>query len=84
MKRPTATLLCVAAATFMATFDGAAVQMALPILQARLAASVQAVQWTMSSFLLMSTALLLPAGRAGDVFGRERVWRAGVAVFVLG
>jgi MFS family permease len=76
-------LFVVASGSFMVIFDGAAIQMALPILQERLGATVQGVQWAMTAFLLMSTAVLLPAGRAGDVFGRDRVWRAGIGVFAV-
>ena len=84
MKRAWATLVFVALGTFMATFDGAAVQMALPVLNRQLAAhGVHAVQWVMTAFLLVTTAALLPAGRIGDVYGRDRAWRAGIAIFAL-
>jgi EmrB/QacA subfamily drug resistance transporter len=83
MERRTATLLAVATATFAATFDGAAVQMALPVMRRELGAGIYAVQWVMTSFLLVSTAALLPAGRFGDVHGRHRAWRLGLIVFTL-
>src|SRR5882762_8105224 len=67
----------------MVIFDGSAVQMTLPIIQRNLGGSIPVVQWTMTAFLLVSTSTLLPSGRAGDVLGRERVWRAGIAVFVV-
>jgi EmrB/QacA subfamily drug resistance transporter len=67
----------------MVIFDGSAVQMTLPVVQQSLGGSIPEVQWTMTAFLLVSTSTLLPAGRAGDVLGRERVWRAGIAVFVV-
>jgi EmrB/QacA subfamily drug resistance transporter len=68
----------------MSTFDGAAVQMALPVLNRQLGANgAAAVQWVMTAFLLVATATLLPAGRIGDLYGRDRAWRAGVAVFAL-
>jgi EmrB/QacA subfamily drug resistance transporter len=66
----------------MVIFDGAAVQMTLPIIQRTLHGSIREAQWTMTSFLLVSTSTLLPAGRAGDVLGRERTWLAGILVFV--
>jgi len=84
MKRANVTLLCVAVGTFLATFDGAAVQMALPVLNRELSSSgVHAVQWVMTAFLLVATAALLPAGRIGDVWGRNRAWRAGLGIFSL-
>jgi MFS family permease len=66
----------------MVIFDGAAFQMALPLIQRSLGGTAAQIQWTMTAFLLFSTSTLLPFGRAGDVLGRGRVWRAGVLVFV--
>ncbi len=82
MARSKLALLAVAAGTFMVTFDGAAVELALPVLRREFDRPLTDVQWVMTGFLLASTAVLLPAGRAGDVFGRARVWRAGVVLFV--
>src|SRR5262245_56519535 len=55
----TRTLVAVATGTFVATFDGAVVQMVLPVLQRGLGAGVHAVQWVMTAFLLVTTAALL-------------------------
>jgi EmrB/QacA subfamily drug resistance transporter len=76
-------LLCVAGGSFMVIFDGAAVQMTLPVIQRTIGGSIQEVEWTMTAFLLVSTSTLLSSGRAGDVLGRDRVWRAGILVFVI-
>lgn len=84
MTNPGRALLVVAVGTFLVTFDGAAVQMALPMLNRDLQASLLDSQWIMTAFLLVSTAGLLPAGRAGDLWGRGRVWRAGLGLFVVG
>ena len=67
----------------MVIFDGAAFQMALPLIQESLGGTAAQVQWTMTAFLLLSTSTLLPFGRAGDVLGRGRVWRAGILMFVV-
>lgn len=83
VKPRTIALLAIPVGTFMVTFDGAAVQIALPVLQRDLGTTVGNVQWTMTGYLLVSTVLLLPAGRAGDTAGRERVWHWGVGVFAL-
>jgi MFS family permease len=83
MSRPTKLLLCVAGASFMVIFDGSAFQMTQPVLQRSLGGTIQEVQWSMMAFLLVSTSTLLPFGRAGDVLGRDRVYRSGIAVFVV-
>jgi MFS family permease len=83
MKRWAGILLPVTAMSFMTTFDGSAVQLALPRLGRELGVDVDEVHWVMSAFLLVSSSTLIQAGRLGDVLGRERVWRAGVLLFVL-
>jgi EmrB/QacA subfamily drug resistance transporter len=81
MRRSTKLLLYVAAGSFMVIFDGSAFQMTLPVIRQSLGGTIQEVQWTMTAFLLVSTSTLLQFGRAGDVLGRERVWRSGIVVF---
>lgn len=83
MKRETAILYVVSIGTFVTTLDGASVQMALPVLHRALSATVANVQWTMSAYLAVSTAALLPSGQAGDVFGHGRIWRAGLGLFTV-
>src|SRR5690348_7733352 len=68
--------------TFLVTFDGAAVQMVTPRLERALHADIRAVEWTMTAYLLVTTAAYLPAGRLGDDHGCARVWRAGLVLFV--
>lgn len=44
-------------------------------------ASFQSVQWVVLSYLLAVTALVVSAGRLGDLFGRRRLMLAGIAMF---
>ena len=54
---------------------------ALPTLTHEFAATFQDVQWVVLSFLLVTTSLVVSAGRLGDVVGRRRLLLIGVAVF---
>jgi EmrB/QacA subfamily drug resistance transporter len=83
MKRQRAVLYLVSLGTFVTTLDGASVQMALPVIHRALSATIADVQWTMSAYLAVCTATLLPSGRGGDVFGYRRAWRAGLALFTI-
>lgn len=65
----------------MAFIDGTAVNVALPVLQDDLGASVAGVQWVVESYALFLAALLLTGGSLGDRFGRRRIFAAGVAIF---
>lgn len=84
MRNSWRALVAITTGTFMITLDGAAVQLALPEMQRRLGATVVEAQWAMTGFLLLTAAALLPGGRLGDIYGRDRCWRAGMTVFAVG
>jgi EmrB/QacA subfamily drug resistance transporter len=65
----------------MAFIDGSVVNVALPAIQANLAASVSSAQWVVNAYMLMLGALILVGGAAGDRFGRRRVFALGVTIF---
>lgn len=65
----------------MAFIDTSVVNVALPAIQADLAAAVREAQWVVNAYMLMLGALLLVGGAAGDRFGRKRVFIVGVAIF---
>jgi EmrB/QacA subfamily drug resistance transporter len=65
----------------LAFIDGSVVNVALPAIQADLAASAQIVQWVANAYLLTLGALMLVGGAAGDRFGRRRVYTLGILVF---
>lgn len=67
----------------MGFIDGSVVNVALPALQADLAASVRGSQWVVNAYMLMLGALILVGGAAGDRFGRRRVFALGVVFFTL-
>lgn len=61
--------------------DGTVVNVALPILQRDLGASVGETQWVVESYALMLSALILVGGSLGDLFGRRKIFSFGVLVF---
>lgn len=54
---------------------------ALPTLAVGFHASLPQVQWVVLAYLLATTALVVGAGRLGDLFGRRRLLMAGIALF---
>lgn len=56
---------------------------ALPTLAASFEAPFHDVQWIVIAYLIAVTALVVAAGRLGDLFGRRRLLLAGIAVFAL-
>lgn len=53
----------------------------LPTLAAAFDSPFQDVQWVVLAYLLTVTALVVGAGRLGDIFGRRRLLLIGIAVF---
>ena len=78
--RPNLVLLVVGLGTLLGAMAGSAGNIALPDLASDLGLSVDLAGWTVSSFLLASTVLLLLAGRVGDLVGHRNVYLAGFAV----
>jgi EmrB/QacA subfamily drug resistance transporter len=74
-------LLC--AAQFMMVLDFSIVNVALPAMQIDLGFSQQNLQWVVSAYSLAFGGFLLLGGRAADLFGRRRVFMAGLGLFTL-
>jgi EmrB/QacA subfamily drug resistance transporter len=67
----------------MAFIDSSVVNVALPAIQADLAATMRDAQWVVNAYMLLLGALLLVGGAAGDRFGRRRMFVIGIAVFTV-
>lgn len=55
----------------------------LPVLADAFGAPFQHVQWVVLSYLLAITALVVSAGRLGDLVGRRRLLLGGIVLFTL-
>jgi EmrB/QacA subfamily drug resistance transporter len=76
-------LLVIATAELMLVLDDTIVNVALPSMQRSLHLSTPHLNWVISFYALAFGGLLLAGGRAGDLFGRLKVFRLGIAVFTL-
>ncbi|RFU40279.1 MFS transporter, partial [Actinomadura logoneensis] len=63
--------------------DATIVGVLLPQLVSDLRLSTASAEWVTSVYALVFAALLIPSGRAGDLFGRRRMIVLGVAVFTV-
>lgn len=66
---------------FMSLISVSIVNVALSSIQQELGASSSALQWVLTGYALAFGVLLVASGRAGDVFGRRKLFIAGIAVF---
>src|SRR5215218_6784665 len=76
-------LLLVCAAQLMIVLDGTIVNVALPAIQGSLGFSGAGLSWVVNAYLLTFGGFLLLGGRAGDLFGRRRVFAFGLALFTF-
>jgi EmrB/QacA subfamily drug resistance transporter len=73
-----------AAVAFMAQLDLFIVNVALPTIGASYhGASLSGLSWVLNAYAIIFAALLVPAGRLADHFGRRRFLLIGVLVFTL-
>lgn len=70
--------------TFMSTLDGSIVNIAMPIMSKEMNISLSRIEWVVSIYLIVISALLMFFGRLGDVIGKSKVFRIGTAIFILG
>jgi len=76
-------LTVTAFASFLTPFMGSSVNLALPSIGEEFSLNAVTLNWIVSSYMLTTSMLLLPAGRAGDIIGRRKMFMAGMVVFTL-
>src|SRR5919197_3034575 len=74
-------LVVVCLAQLMIVLDTTIVNVALPAIQRELHFTQGNLTWVVNAFLVTFGSFLLLAGRLGDLFGRKRVFLAGVVIF---
>src|SRR5664280_2919220 len=67
----------------LVVIDSTIVNISIPAMIAGLGTDLPHVEWVLNSYTLVFAALLIPAGRLGDMFGRKRVFMIGLALFGL-
>jgi EmrB/QacA subfamily drug resistance transporter len=77
-------MVVLAAVAFMAQLDLFIVNIALPAMSRSFAgAGLSSLSWVLNAYAIVFAALLVPAGRLADHFGRRLFLLVGVAVFTL-
>src|SRR4051794_33582812 len=79
---PNLALLVIASAQLMVVLDATIVNIALPHIRTALHfTDIADLSWVLNSYTLVFGGLLLLGGRAGDLFGRRRMFMTGVLIF---
>ncbi|MDQ2742283.1 MAG: MFS transporter, partial [Chloroflexota bacterium] len=67
----------------MVVLDASVMNVALPSIQTGLHFAPGDLQWVINIYTLMFGGFLLLGGRAGDLFGRRRLFIVGLVLFSL-
>ncbi len=81
MVNPNTVLLITVLASFSTPFMLSSINIALPVMAADLKLDAMALGWISLSFLLAAAALVVPMGRAADIFGRKKIFTLGFVIF---
>ena len=77
------TLGAVVPGLFMIMLDNTVVNVALPSIQRDLGIGADELIWVVNAYALVFGVLLLSGGKLADLFGRRRIFIAGLALFSL-
>ncbi|MEU1183692.1 MFS transporter [Streptomyces sp. NPDC005820] len=71
------------AGQFLVVLDVSVVNVALPSIRANLGMSPSGLQWVVNAYAIAFAGFMLLGGRAGDLYGRKRMFLTGLALFTL-
>ncbi len=75
------TLAAASLALFLVFLDNTVVNVALPSIQRALAASTDALEWSVNAYIVAFAGLIMLGGALGDRVGRKRIFMLGLGLF---
>ncbi|MDQ0683439.1 EmrB/QacA subfamily drug resistance transporter [Streptomyces achromogenes] len=71
------------AGQFLVVLDVSVVNVALPSMRADLGMTSSGLQWVVNAYSMAFAGFMLLGGRAGDLYGRKRMFLTGLSLFTL-
>ncbi|MFE2511095.1 MFS transporter [Streptomyces naganishii] len=71
------------AGQFLVVLDVSVVNVALPSMRSDLGLSAPGLQWVVNAYAIAFAGFMLLGGRAGDLYGRKRMFLVGLGMFTL-
>ncbi len=68
---------------FMTSLGDTVMNIALPSIQTSLAANVSGLQWILNAYNLPTVSLALTSGGLENIYGRKRIFLAGLVIFTI-
>ncbi|MEU4684852.1 MFS transporter [Streptomyces xinghaiensis] len=82
-RRPGLILFVCCAGQFLVVLDGSVVNVALPLIDHSLGLRADTLPWVVNAYTIVFAGALLLGGRLADLFGRRRMYLAGITLFSL-
>jgi EmrB/QacA subfamily drug resistance transporter len=76
-------LLAACVSALVVNANTSAVTILLPAISDDLGTPISQLQWAVTGYMLVGAAVIVTSGALGDIFGRRRVFLAGLALFVV-
>ncbi len=84
MKNGWTAVLILASAQFVMVLDSSVMNVAISQIVADLDTTVSGVQFAITAYTLVMAAFMLVGAKVGDIWGRERTFAVGLAVYAAG
>jgi EmrB/QacA subfamily drug resistance transporter len=68
---------------FLAALDNSIVNAILPVVAAAFGTDLTAIEWAVTAYLLVQSAIMLAVGRLGDMWGHRTVYLLGLGGFIV-
>jgi EmrB/QacA subfamily drug resistance transporter len=75
--------LVAALSSFLTPFMGSGVNIALPSIGREFSMDAVLLGWVATAYSLVAAMFLIPFGKAGDIYGRKKIFTYGMAVYTL-
>ena len=76
-------LLILSVALFMIMLDVTIVSIALPHIMDAFHTTMSSIEWVINIYVLVFAALMITAGKLGDIYGRKLLFLSGLGIFTI-
>lgn len=76
-------LIIVIIGSFIVSFMGSSINVALPDIEKTFKINAVLLSWIATAYLLATGVILVPSGRAGDIYGRKKILSLGFAFYSI-